>query len=83
MNSCDYCHLQRDLFPVNSPDYTSNLFYICITCKMSTFLCPECLDLRDQAEEYVNGHCIYETKVITDILNKITELQNRIMVLEG
>ena len=64
-------------------DYSAILYRVCLLCKMSTFLCPVCLELRDQTEEYVNGHCIYETKAMKQIFDKLMELETRISALEN
>ena len=39
---------------------------------------PTCLILRDRTEEYVNGYCIYETKYMTDLLERISALEERL-----
>ena len=81
MNVCDYCHTEHEgennafLFDIFNPDYSSILFRVCHECNIKAFLCPTCLNLRDRAEEYVNGYCIYETKYIKDILNRLAALE--------
>jgi len=45
--------------------------------------CPTCLNLRNRAEEYVNGYCIYETKYMTELLNRISTLEVKIESLES
>ena len=76
MSSCDYCHTEHvTLFDIFKPDYSAVLFRVCHECNIKAFLCPTCLNLRNQAEEYVNGYCIYETKYIKDILNRLAALE--------
>ena len=78
MNVCDYCHTEYvALFDIFNPDYSSVLFRVCHECNIKAFLCPKCLNLRDRDEEYVNVYCIYETKYIKDILNRLDTLENR------
>jgi len=83
MTLCDYCHSENEyLFDIFNPDYSGVLFRVCHVCNIKAFLCPTCLNLRDRAEEYVNGYCIYETKYMTELLNKISSLEGRINLLE-
>ena len=81
MQVCDYCHNEFEyLFDIYNPDYSGVLFRVCHLCNIKSFLCPTCLALRDREEEYVNGYCIYETKYMKDILNRISILEGK---LEG
>jgi len=77
---CDYCQSENEyLFDIFKPDYSSILFRICHVCNVKVFLCPICLNLRGRDEEYVNGYCIYETKYMIDILNRITALEGKVL----
>ena len=79
LHLCDYCHSENDyLFDIFNPDYSSVLFRVCHICNIKVFLCPSCLILRDRTEEYVNGYCIYETKYMKDLLERIFALEERI-----
>ena len=78
MNVCNYCHTEHEyLFDIFNPDYSGVLFSVCHECNVKVFLCPLCLVLRNREEEYVNGYCIYDTKYIKDILNRLDTLENR------
>ena len=78
MNVCNYCHTEHEhLFDIFNPDYSSVLFSVCHEYNVKVFLCPLCLVLRNREEEYVNGYCIYDTKYIKDILNRLDTLENR------
>jgi len=82
MNSCDYCReTDLSLYEIFSPS-GDLIYHICFKCQLSTFLCTKCLHLRDQAEEHVNGYCVYETKYYKELNDKITDLQNRLTQLE-
>ena len=82
--TCDHCNQETNqLHEIYMLDYSAILYRVCLSCKMSTFLCPVCLELRDQTEEYVNGHCIYETKAMKQIFDKLMELETRISALEN
>ena len=84
MTLCDYCHSGNEyLFDIFNPDYSGALFRVCHVCNIKSFLCPTCLNPRDRVEEYVNGYCIYETKYMTELLNRILALEGRINLLEG
>ena len=84
MDICDYCYTEHEyLFEIFKPDYSSILFRVCHECNIRAFLCPTCLNLQDRVEEYVNGYCIYETKYIKDILNRLSALEGCINLLEG
>ena len=81
MTLCDYCHSENEyLFDIFKPDYSSVLFRVCHICNIKVSLCPICLNLGDRTEEYVNGYCIYETKYMTDILNRISTLEEQIHI---
>ena len=79
MPLCDYCHSENEyLFDIFSPDYSGILFRVCHICNIKAILCPTRLILRDRTKEYVNGYCIYETKYMRDLLNKISALEEQI-----
>jgi len=39
--------------------------------------------IRDQKEEYVNEHCVYETKIYLEYDDDLTALKNRVTALEA
>ena len=79
MTLCDYCHSDNEyLFDIFNSDYSGVLFRVYHICNIKVFLCPICLNLRDRTEEYVNGYCIYETKYMTELLNRISALEEQI-----
>jgi len=79
MQVCDYCHDEfENLYDIYKPDYSGVLFRVCHLCNIKSFLCPICLTLRDRDEQYVNGYCIFETKYMKDILNRISILEGKL-----
>ena len=84
MENCDYCHCESDyLFDIFKPDYSSIPFRVCLACNVKVFLCPLCLVLRNRDEEYVNGYCIYETKYMREIMERIATLEGKLQNLLG
>ena len=53
------------------------LFTISLNWQMTTFLCPRYLKLRDQVEQYINGHYTYETNCFLGLESNINELKNK------
>ena len=83
MSACNNCkESDLDLYEIYAPS-GELIFHLCFRCQLSTFVCPKCIQLRDQSEEYINGYCTYETKFYKKLNDKLIELQIRLAQLEA